>query len=192
MKNPMKKLTRNKTQIMAAVVLVTLVSVTVGIATAQNPGSGKGKGPDFRLGRMAAHLELTDQQQASIKALKEDGRSEGIQVKKELARLKNQMEGEMLKDVPSEKTVLSLNEKMGALKTELKATRLKTRLAVRELLTPEQRDKMLTMRGNGRGREGRGEGRSKGHRGGREFGRGMGQCDGSGPHSKGQCPQNNQ
>ena len=182
----MKKLTSNIIQTMAAVVLVTLVSVTVGMASAQGPGSGKGKGPDFRLGRMAAHLELTEDQQASIKALKEKAGSEGMQVKKELARLKNQIEGEMLKDVPSEKTVLSLNEKMGALKTELKANRLKTRLAVRELLTPEQRDKMLTIRGNGR------EGRSKGHRGGRGFGRGMGQCDGSGPHANDQCPQKNQ
>ncbi len=64
----------------------------------QSKGSGKGKGPDFRFERMAAHMELTEEQQASIKALKDNGRSEGMQVKKELARLKNQMEGELLKD----------------------------------------------------------------------------------------------
>lgn len=182
----------NKFKIIVAAVFATLVMASAGMAAAQGPAAGKGQGSGLRLERMAAHLNLTEEQQETIKSIHEKSGQVGVQLRKDLARLRNEMQGEMLKDEPSEKAVLSLNEKMGSLKTELKANRLKTRLAVREQLTPEQRDQMLTMRGPGHRGDGRGEGRAHGRRGGKNFGRGMERCDGSGPHARTECPQNNQ
>jgi Spy/CpxP family protein refolding chaperone len=57
------------------------------------------------------------------------------------------LQGEMLKDEPSEKRVTELVQQIGQLRTQQHLTRLKQRLAVRNLLTPEQRDRMLGLRG---------------------------------------------
>ena len=100
---------------------------------------------EMRLERMAARLDLTGDQRVKIEALHEQAREEGLALRKKMMRLRHELEGELLQDAPSEKTVLSLNAKIGDLQTALKANRLRTRLAVREELTPEQRDKMLVM-----------------------------------------------
>ena len=174
----MNKLTKQQFRSMVVVGVVSLVMIGAGLAAAQGPGPDQGKGmgrgmkSEFGAGRMAARLDLSDDQQTAIKALHENSRKEGTELRKEMMRLRNELRGEMLKDNPSEKAVLSLNDKIGALKTKLQANRLKTRLAVRELLTPEQRDQMLMMgedggrRGHGRhggrsGRDDRGQARHR-------------------------------
>lgn len=165
--------------------LAVMVVLVAGLALAQGPGQGKGRGMGMKADRegsfsrgeghglemMAKRLDLSDTQMEEIKTLAEAGRSQGLSARRELMQLRNELEGEMLKNAPSEKTVLSLNEKIGNLKTEMKANRLKTRLAIREVLTPEQRDKMLVM--GPRGREGRHGHRGPGDREGR-FGCGPG------------------
>ncbi len=176
----MKNLKNNQVRALAAMAVLTIILTSAGLATAQGPRHGKGMGqgmgqggffgdgdfgPGHRLEMMAQRLDLSEEQQSSIKKIHEDGRSAGLEKRKELMRLRNEMKGEMLKDNPSEKAVLAINSKMGALKTEMKALRLKTRLAVREELTPQQRDQMLVMHGPG----GRG-----GHKG----------CDGPGQGSR--------
>jgi Spy/CpxP family protein refolding chaperone len=75
----------------------------------------------------------------------------------------------MLKDRPDAGAVKTLAGKIGELRTAMQQNRLETRLAVREQLTPEQRDKML-LQGERLGRGGRGG------RGGCD-----GDCDGHGP-----------
>ncbi len=189
----MKNLNTNQKRALVVVPILLIVLAGAGLATAQGMGHGKGMGsgphggfgdgdsefgPGHRLEMMAKRLDLSDDQQASIKKIFEDGRKDGLEKRKELMRLRNEMQGEMLKDTPSEKTVLSINDKMGALKTEMKALRLKTRLAVRQELTPEQRDQMLAMGGHG----GQGGFGKKGGRGGHHSQCGskrFGDCDGS-------------
>ena len=179
--------------------LLGLIAVLVSgaaVANAQSSGNHQGKGMKMRGGqemsmgkadrmdRMAERLELTEEQQASIEKIKEGSREKGLQIHKEILRLKNEMKGEMLKDSPSQKSLLSLNEKLGDLKTEMQANRLKTRLAVREQLTPEQRDKMLVMGENGR-KHGRRSG--KGFSGSESRHGRFGPRDGSGPRSGVDC-----
>jgi Spy/CpxP family protein refolding chaperone len=177
--------------------IVILLAAGVGLATAQGPGGGMGRGMDmdgprgrgmadggreFRFEQMAERLDLTDEQREAIESIREKGRTANLELRKELMRLRNELQGEMLKDKPSEKAILSLNEKMGDIRTQLKANRLKTRLAVREQLTPEQRDRMLMMRGHdcrGGGCEGCSHGRGRGHgpgSGGGRGSRGHGDC----------------
>ncbi len=95
-----------------------------------------------------------------------------------MMRLRNELQGEMLKDDPSEKAAMDLTGKIGALRTEMQANRLTNRLEVRKQLTPEQSDKMLILQGRFQGREGRrGCGRGMGSHWGGNFdgpGQGMG------------------
>ncbi len=159
----MKNLSTNQKRALVVVPILLIVLAGAGMVTAQGMGHGNGMGggghggfgdgesefgPGHRLEMMAKRMELSDDQQASIKKIFEDGSKDGLEKRKELMRLRNEMQGEMLKDSPSEKSVLGINDKMGALKTEMKALHLKTRLAVRQELTPEQRDQMLAMGGH--------------------------------------------
>ncbi len=200
----MKNLKSNPMRVLVAAGILTIILASAGLAAAQGPHHGKGMhkgmqqgmagcstmidgefGPGHRIEMMAKKLDLSEKQLETIKKIQENNRKEVLKIRKELMRLRNEMQGEMLKDNPSEKTVLGLNDKMGVLKTEMKALRLKTRLAVREELTAEQRDQMLMMGGHG------GKGGPKGHGGACG---GFGGCDGprnGGGMGQGMAPRNN-
>lgn len=206
-----------RTTLIAGVALLALF--IAGAALAQGPGQGSGQGAcrgmgpgkaecvqgDFggraqmRLERMAARLDLTEEQTAAIAKIHEEGRDKNLEIRKQMMRLRNELQGEMLKDAPSQKKVLELNEKMGALRTQKHAIRLQNRLAVREQLTPEQRDRMMISdlgKGGRGGRSGHGgshqgpRGSACGKAGG--FGLGGGSGEGCGPRLGGvDCPNNN-
>jgi Spy/CpxP family protein refolding chaperone len=125
------------------------------------PAGPAGDGPGWRLERLTARLDLSEEQQAAIAALQEEARTEATALRKELTRLRHARRGEMLEDDPSEQTLVELVEKMGAVRTDLQVLHLKTRLQIREQLTPEQRDRMLLLGERGR-RGGRPGGRHAG------------------------------
>ncbi|MGD9548768.1 MAG: Spy/CpxP family protein refolding chaperone [Candidatus Krumholzibacteriia bacterium] len=171
------KTTHRKPQwLAAAAVMILLIAATA--ATAQGPGQGargprgarcgqEGFGPGHGGGCggafMAERLDLTEEQQAAIDKIREEGRKENLDLRKQMMRLRNELHGEMLKDDPSEKTVLDLTNRMGEIRTRLQGNRVKHQLAVRKVLTPEQRDRMLLMGDGGpRGRGGRGPGFQQG------------------------------
>ncbi|MEZ4388040.1 MAG: periplasmic heavy metal sensor [Candidatus Krumholzibacteriia bacterium] len=170
-----------------------LVTLAASLAAAQ-PGpdrgghrgrEGWGPDPEPRIERLAQRLDLTAEQQTAILAIEAEARQAGRELDKELARLRNQRQGEMLKDEPSEKALVDLTEKMGAVRTKLQIVRLKARLAVRAQLTADQRDEMMLMGRHGRGRSGGCDGDGPG-RGGPEAGRrgaGRGCRGGEGPRS---------
>jgi len=156
--------------------LAAMMALGVGTALAQGPGSGFGYGggrgfgdgefgPGHRIEILADYLELTDEQMTAIKGIQAQGLEQNTGFRKELMRLRNELQGEMLKDEPSEEAALALNGKIGVLQMELQSNHLKNRLEVRRQLTQEQRDKMLMMQGRFQSGEGR-----QGH------GRGMGPC----------------
>lgn len=157
-----------------------LVAMLTGMALAQ-PGPrgrqhqgavGRGAGPEMRIERLVERLDLTEQQQEAIETIQDDARKAGRELHKQLARLQNQRGGEMLADNPSEKTLVSLTEQMGAIKTQLQVHRLKTRLAVRAQLTDEQRDQMALTELRRGGRGGRFECDGEGRRGPADDGQG--------------------
>ena len=92
-------------------------------------------------------LDLSDAQRAKIDDLRDKGLQERLQIRKELMRLRNELQGEMLKDNPDADRVSRLARKIGDLRTDLQVSRLRQRLAVRKILTPEQRDRLLMMHG---------------------------------------------
>lgn len=150
------------------------IILAAGTAMAQMPGGrGQGcddKGPEARLERMAKHLDLTADQQEVIAKIHQDNREQMVELRKDLMRLRNERQGEMLKDDPSQKTVLALTEQMGEVKTKLQLQRMETRLAVRNQLTPEQQDKMMMMKDGKKG------GRGKPGKRGQACGQGGNKC----------------
>ena len=78
--------------------------------------------------------------------------------------LEHDLQGEMMKDDPSEKAALALARQIGDLRTQMQAGRLQDRLAMRKHLSPAQRDKLMMMR-EARGGFGPGFGPGMGPRG---------------------------
>ncbi len=74
-------------------------------------------------------------------AIRAETMDANLELRKVNQRLRNQLEGELLKDNPSEKTVLDLAGQIDEARAKIHANQLKMRLAIREQLTPEQRDK---------------------------------------------------
>ena len=200
-----RKLTKRRTLIAAGLGLA--IIAFAGMALAQGPGTGRGQGkgmqqgmhqgihqgmgegfgPGHRLEMMAARLDLTDEQKASIEKIHDAAQEQRMETRKEMMRLRNELEGELMKDEPSENKALELTGKIGDLRTAQQKSRLSTRLAVQEQLTPEQRDKMLMMHAGGRGHGRHGDaGFGKGHGRGCDQGqgRGYGRHGGDGPWDK--------
>lgn len=174
------------------ILILALVAMLAGGALAQS-----GRGPrapqadredvepgQMRLARMAARLNLTADQQQAIGDLQQKARRENLETRKQIERARHELRGEMLKDKPAERTVVQLTEKLGELQTTLKVSRAKLQLAIRDQLTPEQRDQMILQQGARRGGGNRGGDAGPGIRHGRG-GRGGPGCCLHGP----ECPE---
>lgn len=148
---------------------------------ADEPGAGD-RGP-------LAGLDLTEEQGQAIAKLREEGRQERLADRKNMRRLRHDLQGVMLADEPDARAAEKLIGQIADLRAKMQMSRLRQHLAVRQLLTPEQRDR-LPLGGPGwfdgrddfGGRDGFGSrgGRGgpgwRGHRGGR--GPGFGPCQG--------------
>jgi len=141
-------------------------------AFAQGPGNGPGsrRGPGFggpgcggpgdgKPCLMADRLDLSEAQQEAIDAIHEKSRAQNLELRKQVMRLRNELKGEMLKDAPDQGKVVGLTENIGKLRTQMQVNQAKTRLAVRQQLTTEQRDKMMMMGSQHHGRRFGGQGR---------------------------------
>jgi len=133
-------------------------------------GMHDGRGHGGQIAMALKHLDLSDDQREKIEALREKTREENLEARKSLVRLKNELHGVMLEDSPDAAEAGRLIERIGDLRTRMRIERMETRLAIRNLLTPEQRDRLIAHLGRG--------------------GYGMGpngfapRCDGDGPHGR--------
>ncbi len=143
--------------------IITTLMLTLAVTAMAQPGQ-RGQGcMDGDRGRpMMAQLDLTEEQQTAVDALREKGRAGMIENRKDMARLDNQLEGLMLQDRPDAKKVEKMVRRIGDLKTDMRVQRMDTRLEIRELLTPDQRDRMMSMRAH-KGRDGHGRGYAPGN-----------------------------
>lgn len=93
-----------------------------------------------------ARLDLSAAQSEEIKTLREAHHTNTLKTRKEIARLENRLEGLLLADDPAEDEIVRLIEEIGAAHTRLRIAEVRLRLAIRKVLTPEQRDRMITHR----------------------------------------------
>lgn len=176
-------MTRKLVTLTLAALLLTAAAVSA------QPGRGRGcddDGPGLLNKRLAERLDLTDDQKESLEKLREERRDAMGDLRKQMRKLRHELQGQMLEDDPSEDAVVELTRRIGALRTDMQVERAKGRLALREVLTEDQRDELMMMRKRGGGRGGpRGGGQGRFGPGG--FGPGHGcepGCD-SGRHGKG-------
>lgn len=136
---------------------------------------GRGGGHDG--GMMLKMLDLSDEQQAAIDKLRDARQEQRLGHRKEMMRLRNELDGLMLQDEPDAAKARKLITRMGELRTGMQVAGMEHRLAIRKLLTPEQRDKLITHQDE---RHGRQMGRQKGNGCFGAGPRGSRDCDGQG------------
>ncbi len=121
------------------------------------PGMRGGQGgPGAGWDRMVGRLDLGDDQKSAIEGIRNDAQEKNLPLRKQIMQLENDLRGEMLKDNPNDDAVTKLVAKIGQVRTDIQTNRVKAQLAIRKQLTPEQRDQMLLMRGDGPGHGRRG------------------------------------
>lgn len=153
-----------------------------------NKGGGQGMGMncDMKGGRGGAAFGIWQNPQAvqdlglsadQVKKLKEAefaSREKQLPMMSELDSLRLKMDQAFAADPVDEKAVLELTEKISAVKGKLAVQRAEDQLALGKVLTPEQMDKMKTMRGMGCNGKGGGQGMGMG--GGQGMGMGAGKA----------------
>lgn len=135
---------------MKKTVLITMVSMLlISSALFAMPGKGHhggsmncGPGGDQEqcMTMMQEKMGLSEDQIAKITELK-SGMDCG-KTKKEIAILKNKLEGVMLQENPDVNEAEKLIKEIGELKTEKKVNMMKMKMAVRSILTEDQQMKM--------------------------------------------------
>jgi Spy/CpxP family protein refolding chaperone len=127
---------------------------------------------------MMAELDLSTAQQEQIAALRSTMEEQTAQTREALDEKRSEMHALWSAETPDRDAILAKQVEMDELRRELRTAHIDFRLAVRALLTPEQRAKLDATRGRGRGgRHGRGgRGPGAGHGWGGGMGPGAGPC----------------
>ena len=116
------------------------------LGAAAYPGPMKGCGGGGQKGKiecLTRCLHLTENQKKEAEKLASDGEAAVLRLKKKMRRAEHDLQGEMMKDKPDASKVRKLAEQAGTVLTEMRVLRLEKILAFRQILTPEQLDKML-------------------------------------------------
>jgi protein CpxP len=142
-----------------------------GVAQAQPEGGGRGSGhgpghpgrrgpdPGHFIDRHADELGLDAEARESIQSIADESRARSEQLRGEVRDEYQAMRSMLSQSTPDEAAVMSQHERIEALKSEQRKIRLEAMLAIRKLLTPEQRDQLVEMREQGPpGRGFKGEG----------------------------------
>jgi len=166
----------------------------------ESPGrAGRGMKRGMRPGpRIMANLELTEEQEEAIEALRTQSRERDSATREQMVELRNQLQALWQVDQPDADAILAKHAEMNALHDTMREQRRALKQSIDGVLTNEQRAQLEEHRGDRptKGRRGRGEGfggRGGGHgtdgmgpmgggfgRGGRGGGHGMG-MPGMGP-----------
>ncbi|UCE85617.1 MAG: Spy/CpxP family protein refolding chaperone [Deltaproteobacteria bacterium] len=134
----------------ALVLLVGLLAATV--SAAQPPGGpplggpGKGGGPERFLDMHADELGLDEATREAIREIIDASRDDAEDLRADLHDLHQEMKDLLETDAPDEAAVMRQAEAIGALETEMHKHRLATLLAIRALLTPQQRETLMQIR----------------------------------------------
>ncbi len=100
----------------------------------------------------AEALNLDDETLSAIRNIVEESREAGDQLHAELRELHHGMRELLSQSSPDESAVMQRVETIGAVETKMHKHRLGTMLEIRALLTPEQREELVRIREQSRGR----------------------------------------
>ncbi len=165
-----------------ALVTALLLALPVLAAAQGKRGQGEARWEGGQAGPFA-RLELTEEQQKRIDEIRDRDDQEKVLLQKEMMRARHDLHGILLEDTPDRAKVQKLVEKIGEIRTKLQVQHLDRWLAMREVLTQEQKDRLL-LRGGPHLFDGPGRGWDRSGRGGHRGGWGEGPCPGDhGPRS---------
>ena len=135
---------RSRTSMAAAVVLAAGL-----VAVSAQPGPGHGhKRPG---GFIAKELELTEEQRTKLELLRLDHKKAHVLKRPEMKRIRDKVKTELLKEKPDQGTLDKYAEEMGKLHVEMTKERHKHLLEVKEVLSAEQFEKLVEMKGRWHG-----------------------------------------
>ena len=114
-----------------------------------------------RLLLLSEKLNLAPEQEKEIRDLQLNFEKEKIRLKADLKIVRLELEDLLIEDRPVKREVYRKIEQMGDLRVKLQKNRVDKRLAIKEILTPEQFEKLQTLKHKRLWREKRLEGRKK-------------------------------
>lgn len=135
---------------MKRITLTVAITAVLGLAAysmagAQGPGSGSGFGPGFRRGVFARGglpalhgVELTEDQKAQIKAIRDAEREAGATPPAEV-QLHQQLQAELFADVPDTTKLSALQDQIAQAHAARLAKRVEIDQRIAQVLTAEQR-----------------------------------------------------
>jgi Spy/CpxP family protein refolding chaperone len=127
------------------------------------PGAGRHGGMRGRAARAFRNLDLSKEQRDKIADLRDKQQRNGIRLRSDLETARLDMRRLLRADKPDRAAINRQVERMASLRSDLEKARIGMMLDVRDVLTPEQREKM---RGAMLGEDGEGpEGGEGGERG---------------------------
>ncbi|NJN75311.1 MAG: Spy/CpxP family protein refolding chaperone [Synechococcaceae cyanobacterium RL_1_2] len=106
-------------------------------------GEGEG-GLRFGEGRLIEELELTPTQQAQIETLKENHRTEMEGLREQMQPIKDEIR-ELMVGTADKATIRAKHQEAQSLHTKIQDARFEQMLEIREVLTPEQRQKFASI-----------------------------------------------
>jgi Spy/CpxP family protein refolding chaperone len=123
--------------------------------------------PRGHMGDRAEELSLTDQQMKDLRELQYNFRKTGIGLKADLKEARLELRHQMMQDSPDKKEIARLVDQVAKAHKSVLKHEVDRKLATKEILTPEQYEKFMQRRGEGRRGERMGErGKSRqSHRG---------------------------
>ncbi len=156
---------RNPILLAAAVVAALLV---FSLVYAERPGR--------RSGEMGDELGLTDQQIKEMREIQYNFRKTSIGLRADLKEARLELRHQMMQESTDEKEIARLVDQVAEAQKRVLKNEVERKLAMKEVLTPEQFEKFIQMRGKfKRERMGKGRDSRRGHlRGFRPHGKGFG------------------
>jgi Spy/CpxP family protein refolding chaperone len=127
-------------------------------------GGPRGPDPGRFIDEHGDELGLDGDARESIQAIVDASRSRSEQMRGEIRSERETMRELLSQSSPDEAAVMSQNDRVEALKSRQRKNRLEAMLAIRKLLTPEQREQLIAIREERR--RDRGEGRGFSEEGG--------------------------
>lgn len=117
--------------------------------------SGKGKSGTCRLWtnpQMVEDLALTPEQIKKLKEADFAAREKQLPLQAEFRELRLQLERAFSTSPVDEKAVLDLTEKINTVKGKMSLQKTESKLAMKKLLTPEQAEKLILLKGGCKGK----------------------------------------
>lgn len=137
----------NKPLLPALIAGVMLVGVGIA-ARAQGPGrpgGGPGRGPGGPEQFLFAQLSLTDAQKEQIKSIRESARTASEPFREQLKVVRDEIQAATANGAFDEAAVRAIAAKAAPAEVELAVIDARTRAAVYNVLTPEQRTKLAAL-----------------------------------------------